>query len=208
MDDQERLAQALGRGYTVAVQTKGNGYVLFIRELGLRHQSDDLVRGHAELLEKKDAWIRDLAQEGLWDWIVPPGGTPGLTSDAAPAPAGRFRGLLPFFIKFGCVVLLLLVVSAKLSDAGRDVGYTLEKKLDNIVAMQPETVEKHRAKAHAIAVRLRPIVLEVLSIFRPESDPQSGSQVVSSAAPGAAASQAGSQAPAATGPTAGSPAAK
>jgi len=168
MDDHDRLVLALGRKYTVAVQVKGKNYVLFIRELGLRHQSDDLACGHAELLEKKDVWIRDLAEEGLWDWIVPPGGTPEM-GQAAP---DLYKGLLPFFIKFACVVLLLLVVSAKLSDAGRSVGYNLEKKIDNMLVMPEDKLEAHRQRAHALAQKLKPIVQEFTILFSAAPEPK------------------------------------
>lgn len=165
MDNHERLVLALGRKYTVAVQVKGKDYVLFIRELGLRHQSGDLTRGHAELLEKKDAWIRDLAQEGLWDWIVPPGETS--EQGSIEPPCGK--SLTPFFIKFGCVVLLLFVVSAKLSDAARDVGYSLEKKIDNMLVMPADKLEANRQKARALAQKLKPIVQEFTILFRSDA---------------------------------------
>jgi len=170
MDDRERLEQALGRSYTVAVQARGKGYVLFIRELGLRHECDDLARGHVEILEKKDAWIRDLAGEGLWDWIVPPGGEPA----PQPAGAGRYHGLVPFFIKFFCVALLLVVAFGAVAGGLRDLGYTLEKKIDGVIAQKPEQLEANRMKARAFAQRLRPIVQEVLYVFRSDAELAAG----------------------------------
>lgn len=166
MDDQNRLTQALGRKYTVAVKADGKGYMLFIRELGLRHQCDDLARGHAELMAKKDAWIRDLAAEGLWDWIAEPGEA---SAQEQTAPR-RWQSLVPFFVKFACVALLLLVISAKLSSAAREIGFTLEKKIDAVVLMSPDAVEAHRQKARNLALKLRPIVQELGIMFRSDRD--------------------------------------
>lgn len=166
MDAQDRLSRTLALKYDVIVHEKDGGYDFFIRELGLRHASSSLEGGHAELLRKKDEWIKDLAAEGLWDWIVEPGGRPAPAAEPAP---GRFQGLLPFFVKIICVSFLLLVVVAFVSRGGREVGYGLEKKLDSIVTMRPEQVEAHREKARAIAEKLRPIVLEIMGAFHAEA---------------------------------------
>lgn len=167
MDDQQRLEQALGRIYTVAVHPKGKGYLFFIRELGLRHQSEDLARGHAELLAMKDAWIRDVAAEGLWEWITPPGGEASAKEQEAPS---RWRSLAPFSVKFVCVALLLLVFTARLSDAARDIGYNLEKKIDAVLLMPPDKLEANRQRARAFALKLKPIVQELTAMFRPDAE--------------------------------------
>jgi hypothetical protein len=165
MDAQDRLSKALGLKYDVIVHEKDGGFIFFIRELGLRHAAASLEAGYAEMQEMKDKWIRDLAAEGLWDWIVEPGERPAQIAEAVP---GRLQSLLPFFIKLLCVSFLLLVVVAFVSKGGREVGYGLEKKLDSIVTMRPEQIEAHREKAHAIAGKLRPIVLEIMGAFQAE----------------------------------------
>jgi len=166
MDAQDRLAQALDRKYDVIVHRSGDGYVFFIRELGLRHAAASLEAGYAEMLEMKDKWIRDLAAEGLWDWIVEPGER--AAAAAAGAAPGRFLGLVPFFIKLVGVSFVLLVLVAFVSSGLREIGYGLEKKLDSIVTMRPEQAEAHRQKARIIAEKLRPIVLEIVGMFRAE----------------------------------------
>lgn len=168
MDTEAKLLHHLGLTYDVLVRQKAGTYSFFIRELGLRHESSDPVQGLREILEKKDAWIRDLAEEGLWSWIVEPGGQGGV-SDAHSAPSA-LAGIKPFLIKLCLVGVLLFALVVVVSNGLRDLGYNLEKKLDSVVAMQPESVEMHRAKAHAIAEKLRPIALEVLTIFRPEPE--------------------------------------
>ncbi|OGR35788.1 MAG: hypothetical protein A2051_05715 [Desulfovibrionales bacterium GWA2_65_9] len=176
MDTQDRLARVLGLEYNVSVHKSGGRYLFFIRELGLRHADASLERGYAEMQALKDEWLRGLAAEGLWDWIVEPGERAVATTQAAPGP---LRKLLPFFIKLSCVSFVLLVLVAFISSALREVGYGLEKKLDSIVLMSPDKVEQHRGKARAIAEKLRPIVLEILGAF------EAGSQV-SGLAPGQA----------------------
>jgi hypothetical protein len=166
MDDAKRLEQALNRTYAVAVQPTGKGYELFIRELGLRHACTDLTRGHAELLELKDAWIRDLAQEGLWDWITPPGGKP---QEERPK-TWRWRDLAPFFIKCVCVVLLVLWISARLANALRDVGWGLEKKIGDVIMMPEDKSLEMQKRTRAFAVKLRPFVQELMIVFKPEAD--------------------------------------
>lgn len=171
MEDDGRLTQALGWSYSVAVRPRGKGYELFIRELGLRHSCQDLSAGFAELEAKKQAWLRELASEGLWDWMTPPGGP-----EAPENPVRtRWRGLIPFFIKFFCVALLLLVVVGRLESALGNIGYTLEKKIDAVLVMTPEKVEANREKARLMAQKLRPIVQEVMGMFREE--PQAAAQV-------------------------------
>lgn len=164
MDAQDRLTNALGKKYDVIVHFTGDSYLFFLRELGLRHADASLERGFSEILDMKDRFIRDVAAEGLWDWIVEPGARGATTAEPTPGP---LRKLLPFFIKLGCVSFLVLVLVAYISNGLREVGYGLEKKLDKIVSMTPETAEQHRTKARAIADKLRPIVLEVLSMFQP-----------------------------------------
>ncbi len=171
MDTQDRLARALGLEYNVIVHKSGGRYLFFIRELGLRHADASLERGYAELQAMKDEWLRGLAAEGLWDWIVEPGERAAATTEAAPGP---LRKLLPFFIKLGCVSFVLLVLVAFVSRGLREVGYGLEKKIDSLVTMPPEQVEQHRAKAHLVAGNLRPIMLEILGAF--QAAPQASGQ--------------------------------
>ncbi len=163
-DAQNRLARALGLEYNIIVHKSGGKYLFFIRELGLRHADASLERGFAEVLALKDEWLRGLAAEGLWDWIVEPGERGGETMEVAPGP---LRKLLPFFIKLGSISLVLLVFVAFVSSGLREVGYGLEKKLDSFVLMSPEKIEQHREKAHALAAKLRPILLEIQGAFQP-----------------------------------------
>ena len=91
----------------------------------------------------------------------------------------------------------------------RDVGYVLEKKLDSITAMTPESVEKNRAKAALIAEKLGPIVREVLAVFRDQptvAQPTVAQPTV--AQPAAAPAPGEVQAPDAPGSTPPGPAAK
>lgn len=165
MENDTRLKQALNWRYSVAVRTSGKGYELLIRELGLRHTCRDLAAGFAEMEAKKEAWLRDLADEGLWDWMTPPGGP-----EAPENPVrARWRGLIPFFVKFACVAVLLLFVVGRLESALGNIGYTLEKKIDSVLVMTPEKMEANRERARIMAQKLRPIVLEVMGMFREEA---------------------------------------
>lgn len=183
MDTQDRLARALGLEYNVIVHRSKDGYVFFIRELGLRHTNANLEPGYSEISTLKDEWLRGLAEEGLWDWIVEPGERAAAT---APTASGPFRNLLPFFIKLGCVSFVLLVLVAFVSSGLREVGYGLEKKLDSIVRMTPESVEQHRVKARAIAEKLRPILLELQGAFQAQA-PELSSDQGNSTAPAVSA---------------------
>ncbi len=166
MTEEQKLEYYLARDYNIIVARKGGSFVFCIRELNLLHTDSSLADGHAAILKKKDAWIRELCANGHYDWIV----LPGEGVDASlPEPEGLARKLLPFFIKLTATTLVLLVLGAFVSNALRDFGYNMEKKLDKVVAMTPQDVEFHQKKAHAIADRLRPIMLEVLSMFRPEA---------------------------------------
>ena len=177
---QDRLARALGLEYNVIVHKVGGQYLFFIRELGLRHADASLERGYAEVRAQKDEWLRGLAAEGLWDWIVEPGERGGATMEVAPGP---LRKLLPFFIKLGSISLVLLVFLAVVSSGLREVGYGLEKKLDSFVLMSPEKVEQHREKAHALAEKLRPILLEIEGAFQPAPPAKSEAKPAVPAAP-------------------------
>lgn len=170
MENDTRLKQALDWRYSVAVRASGKGYELLIRELGLRHTCRDLAAGFAEMEAKKEAWLRDLADEGLWDWMTPPGGP-----EAPENPVrARWRGLIPFFVKFACVAVLLLFVVGRLESALGNIGYTLEKKIDSVLVMTPEKMEANREKARVMAQKLRPIVQEIMGMFREE--PQATTQ--------------------------------
>lgn len=165
-DEAGRLEQALARKYGVSVHTDGKGYELFIRELGLRHSSKDLAAGHAELLVKKDALIRDLAAEGLWDWITPPGSPP----EQAPRKTWRWRDMAPFFIKCACVVLLVLWVSARVSNSLRDVGWGLEKKIGDVIMLQENKERELLQRTRAFALKLRPFVQELMVVFKSDAE--------------------------------------
>lgn len=165
-DGADRLELALARKYGVSVHPSGKGYELFIRELGLRHSCTDLAAGHAELLAKKDALIRDLAAEGLWDWITPPGGQP---EQQAPAK-WRWRDMAPFFIKCACVVLLVLWISARVSNALRDVGWGLEKKIGDVIMLQEDKERALLQRTRSFALKLRPFVQELLVVLKSDAE--------------------------------------
>lgn len=168
MDNEARLAHHLGLSYDIHVRQIGGRHIFFIRELGIRHENADLAQGYRECIEKKDAWLRDLAEEGLWDWMVEPGALGG--ASALAPPKSVLSDLKPFLIKLTLVGVLLFALVTVVSKSLRETGYNLEKKLDAITRMEPESVEMHRAKAHAIAGKLRPIAQEILSIFRAEAE--------------------------------------
>lgn len=165
-DKAGRLEQALARKYGVSVQANGKGYELFIRELGLRHSCSDLATGHAELLAKKDTLIRDLAAEGLWDWITPPGAQP----EPTPRKSWRWRDMAPFFIKCACVVLLTLWISARVSNALRDVGWGLEKKIGDVIMLQEDKERELLQRTRSFALKLRPFVRELMVVFKSDAD--------------------------------------
>lgn len=180
MTHEEKLSRFLGLNYEIRVRKVGDTHIFFIRELGLRHASKDLAAGHAEILEKKDAWIRDLAEEGLWDWIVEPGGQPDAASLQQAAPAASYK---PFFIKFALVCMLGFALVTVVSNGLREAGFNLERKIDNLVLMPPQDMEKYRAKTHTLATRLRPIMLELVSMFHPEPEGAAQDNASAAAAP-------------------------
>ncbi len=183
-DEARCLEQALARKYGVSVHASGKGYELFIRELGLRHTCSNLATGHAELLAKKDALIRDLAAEGLWDWITPP----GVQAEQEPMKTWRWRDMAPFLIKCACVVLLVLWISARISNALRDVGWGLEKKIGDVIMLQEDKERALLQRTRAFASKLRPFVQELMVVFKSDaeldaaSSPQPASDIPSKGA--------------------------
>lgn len=167
MVNSEMLSHYLNLKYDVIVRRSDGKYTFFIRELNIRHTDTSLEKGYMEISRLKDAWITELAQEDCWEWIVKPNewALPGREV----APRSPLRQLTPFFIKLASATLVILVLAAFASRALREFGYNMEKKLDKIVQLKPEEVEASRIKARNIAVKLRPVMLELKEMFEPEA---------------------------------------
>jgi hypothetical protein len=174
MQQDDRLQQFLSRNYEVRVRHDGSKYDLFIAELNLRERHSDLAQAYANLQKRREDWIRELAAEDLWSWIVEPGsvgsGGPAQTQgSSAPIRVEAGGGLKLFFIKGAIVTTLLLVVLAFLARGLTEAGYRAEKGLDGIVNWPEEKVLRYSKHARDIVAKLRPIANEVRVLF--ERDP-------------------------------------
>lgn len=162
---QQDITAALGAPFEARLRENNGRFTLFIPELGLLARGKTLEAARAELLRLREARLREFAEEGLLDELPRPG-----AQAAAEAKPRLLVQLRPFLIKAAVVTALFLGAVNVISNGLRDVGYTLEKKLDGVVNWDAATIEKHRAKSAQVAEKLGPIVRE-LSVFftRPEA---------------------------------------
>lgn len=170
MSDTEKLNHYLGLEYEVRVVRQGATFHVGIPELGLHKSGKDMAAAHSELMAAKDEWLRELCAQGLYSWIVEPGGGAG----GGEVSGGTVRlqtqnlkqQLTPFAIKAVVVVLLLLGVSAFLGSAISAAGRGLERDLHRIPEWSDEKVEKYRLNAQRIAKKLKPIFAEILPLVQ------------------------------------------
>ncbi|MDP3426238.1 MAG: hypothetical protein Q8S17_02505, partial [Humidesulfovibrio sp.] len=125
----------------------------------------------------REEWIRELAAEGLWSWIVPPGQAPGQTGGVASsgAPTGTLRveqgfgGFKLFLAKTAIILVLLLSVGGLAVRGVSNAGYSAEKNLDGIVNWPEEKVVRYTKHARGIVAKLKPIFDEIAVLFdRPQ----------------------------------------
>lgn len=157
----EDFARLLAAPCEVRVVGRGGRYTLAIPELGLLVTGKDLATAHAEIILQRERHLREFAAEGLLDWLPRPGAAPA----AGPEKNSLLGQLKPFLVKAAIATALFLGAVNVISGGLGHVGYVLEKKLDGVTSMTPESVEQHRAKAAKIAEKLGPIVREVMVIF-------------------------------------------
>lgn len=166
---QQDIATYLDAPCEVRMLEREGRFVLSIPELGLAIAGTDLPSVHAELRQARERRLREFAAEGILHWLSKPG-----SAQAEPtAGPSLLRQLRPFLIKAGVVTLLFLGASNVISNGLRDTGYVLEKKLDALAHLAPESVEKNRLKAAQIAVNLRPIMQELLKVTERPAAPAS-----------------------------------
>lgn len=163
--DPGRLQEALDAPCEVRLTSRKGRFIAHIPELGILARADSVESAHAEALRQREARIREYASEGLLD---------ALPSPAAAAPGVPGKGLLGqlkvFLIKAAVVAALFLGAVNVIGNGLRNVGYTLEKKLDGVVNWDAATIEKHRAKSALVAEKLGPVVRELTLLFvRPEA---------------------------------------
>ncbi|MBU1230500.1 MAG: hypothetical protein KKA55_06955 [Proteobacteria bacterium] len=162
----DRLQAALAAPCEVRLGTGTGRVIAHIPELGILVRADSVEAAHAEALRQRESRIREFAAEGLLDALP----APNLASSACAARPGLLGQLKVFLIKAAVVAALFLGAVNIISNGLRDVGYTLEKKLDGAANMSAEAVEKNRAKAAQVAEKLGPIVRELSALFaRPEA---------------------------------------
>lgn len=157
----DRLQAALASPCEVRLGTGTGRVIAHIPELGILVRADSVEAAHAEALRQREARIREYAAEGLLGALPAPNAAPS----ACAARPGLLGQLKVFLIKAAVVAALFLGAVNVISNGLRDVGYTLEKKLDGAANMSAEAVEKNRAKAAQVAEKLGPIVRELSALF-------------------------------------------
>lgn len=177
MQSEEQLAHCLGFQYEVRVRRVNAKFELFLPELNLRSSHEDLATAYAQLDKRREEWIRELAAEGLWSWIVPPSQTScqvgGVASSGAPTGTLRveqgFGGFKLFLAKTAVVLVLLLSVGGLAVRGISGAGYSAEKNLDGIVNWPEEKVVRYTKHARDIVTKLKPIFDEIAVLFdRPQ----------------------------------------
>lgn len=157
----ETLQAALDAPCVVLLRSHKGRFTACIPELGLLCAAATVEAAHAKILRQREARIREFAAEEMLDKLPRP--------LAAQDTMQNSKRLLPqlkvFLIKATIAVVLFLGAVNIVSNGLRNVGYVLEKKLDSVTYMTPESVEAHRAKAAKIAMTLGPILREVTVMF-------------------------------------------
>ncbi|MDO9082493.1 MAG: hypothetical protein Q7U56_04345 [Humidesulfovibrio sp.] len=112
-------------------------------------------------MSQREKRLREFAALGILPWLP----KPGESCASCPTPGVVVR-LKPFFIKAAVVTLLFLgavtVIGQGLGVAGRQ----LEEKISGVGSWTPEKMEHERARAHAFAEKLRPVLRELIFVFR------------------------------------------
>ncbi len=159
------LKACLETSHEVRLREKAGRFTLSIPELGLLAHGKSLESAYAKLMQAREQRILEFASEDLLSWLPKPGasGAPA-QADGSAEPRLLVR-LRPFLIKAAIVSALFLWAMNTVNDSARNVGYGLEKKLDGLANMSPESIEKNRIKSAQIAEKLGPIVRELAVMF-------------------------------------------
>lgn len=186
-DTPERLQAALDAPSQVTISVRKGRVTALLPELGILVRADSVEAAHAEALRQREARIREYASEGLLDALPAP-------NQAAAACAGRsslFGQLKVFLIKAAVVAALFLGMANIVGNGLRDLGYSLEKKLDGVGNWTPAMVEKHRASSAKVAEKLGPIVRELAVMFQAPAADTASANATSPGEPGGTVPAAG-----------------
>ncbi|MCM0754527.1 hypothetical protein M7784_04615 [Desulfovibrio aminophilus] len=155
---EEKLTALLAAPCEVRMRQENGRYILFLADLGLSAQHEDLAAAHAELMKLRETRLRQFAQEGVLHWLAEP------RRQETP-PSGLLAQLKPFLVK-SAVTALLIVGTLVLIGRGLDTaGKQLEKNIRGVGSWSPEKIEQERQRAQAFAEKMGPVARELMGMF-------------------------------------------
>ena len=179
MQNDHKDEGAPAREYDVLVKHNGESFTLFIPELGIIKNHQNLNEGYRELKKAEEEYFKNLKKFGAQDFLPEPNPHQGNIFKASKSNI-NLSGLIPFTAKAAIIIMLFFgfasistVVLGNITSKGFSrlvnkvqASQPLNKLFANMEAVSPEAVEKQAQQVRRIGKKIQPVISELKLLWK------------------------------------------